>query len=72
MAHILLVDDEQNILNALRREALQRARTTQFDLVVTDYRMPEMDGVAFLDLRLENRRLADLFQQQENATGHPG
>lgn len=65
MAHILLVDDEPNILNALRREleaehevetftspqeALQRASTTDFDLVLTDYRMPEMDGVAFLEI----------------------
>lgn len=64
MAHILLVDDEQNVLNALRRElsgghdvetftspreALQRAKATEFDLVVTDYRMPDMDGVSFLE-----------------------
>ncbi len=64
MAHILLVDDEQNVLNALRRElsgdhevetftspreALQRAMATEFDLVVTDYRMPDMDGVSFLE-----------------------
>ena len=29
-------------------EALRRAADTAFDLVVSDYRMPEMDGVAFL------------------------
>lgn len=63
MYRILLVDDEQNVLNALRRElqgdfeiemfndprlALQRCRETTFDLVLADYKMPEMNGVEFL------------------------
>lgn len=71
MHRIMLVDDEQNILNALRRllaapiteggttpvvetftsphEALKRAQQgVAFDAVVSDYRMPDMDGVAFL------------------------
>lgn len=64
MQRILLLDDEQNVLNALRRElagtyeveaftspqaALRRARETDFALVMSDYRMPDMDGVSFLE-----------------------
>jgi DNA-binding NtrC family response regulator len=63
MNRILLVDDEQNVLNALRRElhgeheieaftspkdALTRSREAVFDLVIADYLMPDMNGVQFL------------------------
>lgn len=63
MNRILLVDDEQNVLNALRRElqgeyeveaftspkdALTRCRDTAFDLAISDYLMPDMSGVLFL------------------------
>lgn len=63
MYRILLVDDEQNVLNALRRElqqdyhieafstpleALQRCNEMSFDLVIADYKMPEMNGIEFL------------------------
>lgn len=30
-------------------EAIKRAQTTTFELVISDYRMPEMDGVDFLN-----------------------
>ena len=63
MTRILLVDDEQNVLNALRRElkndydietfnnpidALLRSNEVSFDLVISDYQMPVMNGIQFL------------------------
>lgn len=67
---ILLVDDDEFVLKALRRElaavlgggperseiealsspreALSRAREVEYDVVIADYGMPEMDGVQFL------------------------
>lgn len=63
MTRILLVDDEQNVLNALRRElkddydietfsspvgALLRSHEVSFDLVISDYQMPFMNGIQFL------------------------
>ena len=66
MTRLMLVDDEANILSALQRvfarepyeietftdatTALMRAREAEFDLVLSDYRMPEVDGVAFLTI----------------------
>ena len=62
---VLCVDDEANILNALRRllrphgyrvltagsgaEALAMLQTNAVDLVLSDMRMPEMDGARFLE-----------------------
>lgn len=62
-AKILLVDDEPNILKALSRvlkdystttansgpEGLIQALSSTFDIVISDYRMPEMDGIQFLE-----------------------
>lgn len=61
---ILLVDDEPNVLKALSRllkqyhlttadsgeEALLLAKKQSFNLVISDYRMPGMNGVDFLIL----------------------
>lgn len=64
MARLLLVDDEPSILQALRRllaqdaheiatftdaeQGLAHAFTHDVDLAISDYRMPNMDGVTFL------------------------
>lgn len=61
---VLLVDDEPEVRTALRRtlyvpgysieeasdgqEALDLAKKTEFDAVVTDYNMPRLDGVTLL------------------------
>jgi two-component system, probable response regulator PhcQ len=70
MRRVLVVDDEVNVLSALRRllqrtfqhermqlelcldplQALARARYVAFDAVISDYRMPAMDGVTLLSL----------------------
>jgi len=77
MYRIVVVDDEANVLAALRRvlnaipvddfdgerpevetytsteEALRRIRTIPVDMVLSDYRMPEMSGVEFLEQAIQ-------------------
>jgi DNA-binding NtrC family response regulator len=64
MAKILIIDDERAIRNTLReilefegytvevaengRVGLERALSNSFDLIFTDIKMPEMDGMEFL------------------------
>ena len=71
MCTMLIVDDEPNVLNALRRmlqnsailpaipdpsittfsspvQAVKYVADHKVDLVISDYRMPDMDGAAFL------------------------
>ena len=65
-ARILCVDDEPNILSSLRRlfrawgyqvltaasaqEGLETLETESVDLIISDMRMPQMDGAQFLEL----------------------
>lgn len=70
MAKILIVDDEAKLRNILKimlslhghqveeagngREALELVGSHAYDLIISDIRMPEMDGLALLDRLKEN------------------
>lgn len=83
MNNILIVDDEEDILDLLSDvvkqwghlpivardgvDALQKVQDVPIDLVLSDIRMPNMDGMSFLDkLRKGNSNLAVIF-----ITGYP-
>ncbi len=71
MAAILVVDDERAIRNSLKEilefedytvelaengaEALAKVKNGKFDLVFSDIKMPEMDGIALLEAVLQER-----------------
>lgn len=68
--NVLLVDDEEDNLSLLYRtlkndfnvikttsaiEALELVDQTNFDVIISDHKMPEMDGVEFLKRTLDKR-----------------
>ena len=69
MAHILIVDDEERMRHLLSimlesrgyrvdqagdgLEAFEMVRATPFDMVITDIKMPRMDGTQFLEKVME-------------------
>lgn len=71
MASILVVDDERAIRNSLKEileyesytvdtaengmDGLQKVQNGKFDLIFSDIKMPEMDGIAFLEAVLKER-----------------
>ena len=71
MASILIVDDERAIRNSMKEileyesykvdvaengvEALRKVQNEKFDLIFSDIKMPEMDGITFLEAVLKER-----------------
>ena len=76
MARILVVDDEESLAFLIRRvlelegyevltasngkEALELLRREHVDLVITDYMMPEMDGLEMINRIRKDDSLANL------------
>ncbi|RKZ22862.1 response regulator [bacterium] len=72
MKRILLVDDDEDLLELYRetlqeegfsvdtatngREAVEKVKEKEYDLVVLDIRMPEMDGIEALGYILGERK----------------
>lgn len=71
MSKILIIDDERSIRNTLKdilefekhhltlaengKKGLELALSTAFDLIFSDIKMPEMDGIELLNALLENK-----------------
>ena len=72
MAKILIIDDERGIRNTLReiladeghevevaengKQGLEMAQAKAYDLIYSDIKMPEMDGMEFLSKLVESRK----------------
>lgn len=78
MSHILVIDDEQPILEVIQetlrrfgyqvevasdgKEGIQKFDDGHFDLVLTDLKMPEIDGLGVLQhIRKSTRRLTPII-----------
>lgn len=84
MAHILVIDDERAIRNSLKdilefekhtvetaengAEGLEKLKQANFDLVFSDIKMPEIDGLEFLKLALEERGAIPIIMISGHAT----
>ena len=83
MTRIQLVDDEENILSSLKRllrkgdweidtfsqaeEAIEALRHTTYAVIVSDYQMPTMDGVTYL--QFARQRQPDAIRLMLSAHG---
>jgi len=81
---VLIIDDEENMRHMLRtilagegyhittaangREGLEQCEGAPFDIVLCDLRMPEMDGLAFLDALGEARRSMTIIMMSAYGT----
>jgi CheY-like chemotaxis protein len=75
---ILVVDDEQHVLQSIADvlyeynvtlelaplRAIEKIRSTNFDIIITDYKMPIINGIEFLEVvkdEYKNKRYVGIF-----------